>query len=275
MQYTIGQLTLGQILDQSVTLLKNHFKLFVGITLIIYGPAIFVQSLLEHMMTVDVDGTATSAEAATAAFESMAFLGFLQIIVGIILLLIISPLTLAAMTFAVGKEYLDKPTTIGESLKNALSQLWPVLKTGIISGIMIILGFMLFIIPGIYLTFKYYIAQQVVVLEGVSGWAALKRSGELMKGNMMTAFALGVLLFVILMAGVFVVEFVPLAAANIVLTTLVQTIIMTFWFIAAVVFYFHCRAKNENYDLTLLAESVGEDIQEPGQPAPAQMPALD
>jgi hypothetical protein len=38
MRYSIKELSVGGILDHAVVLLKNHFMLFLGVTLFLYVP---------------------------------------------------------------------------------------------------------------------------------------------------------------------------------------------------------------------------------------------
>ena len=53
------------------------------------------------------------------------------------------------------------------------------------------LGFVLLIVPGIIFSLWFYVLVPVVVLEGVTGTAALGRSRELMRGNLGKAFLVG------------------------------------------------------------------------------------
>ena len=59
---------------------------------------------------------------------------------------------------------------------------WPALWVGILVGIVTFIGFLLFIIPGIYLSIVFAFYLYVLVLEGKTGWSAADRSKELVKG---------------------------------------------------------------------------------------------
>ncbi len=275
MRYAIGQLSVGQILDQSLSLFKNRFPLFMGIGGIVYAPVLLVQSILTLVLVNQPADGATPEEVMSAAMETMwVAMGITMVFVGI-LLIVAGPLLYAAVTYAVSKEYLGQRATIKESIGNAFSKLWPVIYTGFISGIFIMFGFLLFIIPGIYLTFKYYLAQQVVVLEDKRGFAAMERSGQLMKGSYGIAFVLGFLVWIIsFMMGV-VGGVVPIPYVTEIITVIVQTALVTIWTIAAVVLYFHCRARNENYDLQLLAEQVAAEDDMPHSQVPPPLPAAE
>jgi|SRR3989338_9962967 len=72
---------------------------------------------------------------------------------------------------------------IAPYLKAAAGRFWDVLWTYILMTILIILGLILFIIPGIILVISYSFAFYIVMNENKSGYAALKRSMELISGN--------------------------------------------------------------------------------------------
>lgn len=211
-------------------------------------------------------------EAMAAAFEASGIIFVISIVFMVIYLLVCGPLLGASITYAVSKEYLGQTTTIGESIRVALSKLGSVIWSGFLAGVLIMIGFICLIIPGVILAFRYYLVQQVVVLEDESGSNALKRSGELMKGSYGIAFVLG---FVIWIASVLVGaigSIIPIPYVSNLITILLQTAAAVFWAIAAVVLYFHCRSKVEQYDLQLLAESVGADDPE-GNVGPPPIPS--
>src|SRR5207248_5430978 len=68
------------------------------------------------------------------------------------------------------------------------------LVTNIIVGLLIWLGLILCIAPGVYFAVSYMLVSQVVVLEGLSGGEAMRRSKELIGGYRGRVF--GVLLLV-------------------------------------------------------------------------------
>lgn len=274
MRYAVGQLTVGQILDQSLSLFKNRPWLFLGISGIVYAPLLLLQAILMLVFVDQPVPGASPEDVVAGSMESATMLMFIGIGFMVIYFLLSGPLLSAAVTYAVSKEYVDQEITVKESLRMAFSKLWPVLYTGFLSGILIILGFVLCFVPGIYLMFKYYLVQQVVVLEDKRGVEALKRSGELMKGSFGIAFVLGFLAWIVTMMTGAIGAFIPVPGLSELVNVAIQTAVVTLWLIAAVVLYFHCRARTESYDLQLLAESVGaEDTQ--NSPVPPPLPNAD
>ena len=66
--------------------------------------------------------------------------------------------------------------------------------TWFLVGLAIMGGMILCLVPGILAAFWFSLATQVVVIEGVAGFAAMKRSKQLMAGNIGTIFVLGLLI---------------------------------------------------------------------------------
>jgi len=107
-------------------------------------------------------------------------------------------LCLASILFAifisiishVGAIYvIDSEMSVKEVLKKSLPLFWKYLGFAILSGIIVGIGFVLFIVPGVILAVMLCFSMYVLVLEGVSPIGALKRSRELVKGFWWTVFA--------------------------------------------------------------------------------------
>lgn len=68
---------------------------------------------------------------------------------------------------------------------------------GIIQGILVALGFILLIIPGLFILVSLLFTQVYITIEGEGPLEALSSSWKLAKGNRFPLFGLGVILFVI------------------------------------------------------------------------------
>src|SRR5271155_5227724 len=71
----------------------------------------------------------------------------------------------------------------GQLLRAVTPVLGQLILVGIVAGIGIVIGFILIIIPGLYLLTVWSLAAPVVVLERPGVLAALRRSRELVRGN--------------------------------------------------------------------------------------------
>jgi hypothetical protein len=258
MRYEIKQLNVGGILDQAIKLTTNHFKLLFSITLVMMAPFAVIVGLLSSFVTPTID--AANPPAPGAEFSAVSLPIALAIgLLSIVNILVVYPLTVAALTHAIASVYLQKPTSVGNSFSRAFRVLGPLIVTGILVYLIIVVGTILCIIPGIIASFILFLTTQVVVVEGVWGMDALKRSRQLMKGNVGTAVVLIILIFIIQLGLSFGGNLIPQKQIGAVVTALFQSAVFVFTSAAWVVFYFSCRCKAENFDLAILADAVAEE----------------
>jgi hypothetical protein len=258
MRYEIRELGLGGILDQAVKLTKTHFGLFLGIAAVLLIPFYLIQGFVNLAMTAKLPPNPTMQDIIAANQANMANLGFTLplLLVGAY---VVIPITNAALVHAIAGEYLEKPVGVAESLKWALGRILPLIGTWFLVGLAIMGGLILCVIPGVIAAFWFALATQVVVIEGKSGFTAMKRSKELMSGNIGTFFVLGLLVGGINIGLALAVAFIPQPHVQVVATAAIQAIATIFASAATVVFYFSCRCKHEQFDLTLLAQAVGAE----------------
>ncbi|MFA6919072.1 MAG: hypothetical protein WC244_03100 [Patescibacteria group bacterium] len=90
----------------------------------------------------------------------------------------------------IGAVYIvDSEMTVKEALKKSVSLFWKYLGWAILFGIIVMVGFLLFIVPGIIISIMFSLSALVLVLEGAGPIGALKRSKELVKGFWWTILA--------------------------------------------------------------------------------------
>jgi hypothetical protein len=266
MQYQIKSLGLGGILDQAVQLVKNHFGLFFGIVAVLYLPFALLQGFVSLAVLPELPATPTTEDFRVyqeAAAQASIYTMPLTILFGFVVV----PITNAAVIDAVSQCYLSKEATIGSSYSHATKILFPLLGTWILQMLAIMGGFILLIIPGIIFSFWFFLSSHAVVVGGESGRAALSRSKKLMQGNIGTVIALGMVLGVIQWGIIGGTYFIPQKHVATAAQALLGSVAFVFSTVAVVVFYFSCRCKIENFDLTLLAENIG--LEGPAEPEAA------
>jgi hypothetical protein len=84
-------------------------------------------------------------------------------------------------------------TTIGELYSRTRPRLPALISAGVLATLGVILGFILFIVPGLYLLTRWLFVAPVIVLEGRSAGESFGRSHELGKGNGWSVFGLMIL----------------------------------------------------------------------------------
>ena len=255
MKYEIRELSIGGILDQAINLKKNHFGAFVGVVAVTLLPFGLIQAGVNIAIMPDVPLIPTPEEAAAI---QKAQIENLPILAGIgILAMLIVPLVNAALVNIVANSYLGKSATVGSAIGSAFGLIIPLYLTWLLLAIAVTVGFILCFIPGIIAMFWFSLATQVVVIERINGVGALKRSRELMRGNIGNVFVLSLVIGIISIGPQVAAQLIPQIHAKAVASVVINCIMTVFSSAAMVVFYFSCRCKNEQFDLQLLAQNVG------------------
>jgi hypothetical protein len=89
--------------------------------------------------------------------------------------------------------------SVGETVSASTSYIWPVAAASILAGIAITIGFILVVIPGLYLITIWAVIVPVIVIERSGALASFGRSRQLVRGNGWHVFGTLVLVFVILL----------------------------------------------------------------------------
>jgi len=258
MAHEISALGTFGILREALGVYVKHFWLILAVTMIVYLPINLAAYAL--MFPTEKHGRQHPATAATRdekpdLMKMMQRWSPMLALAGIAC--IVYPLMTGAVVWTLALKRLDRPATLSMSYGRAWKMLWKLLVTQALASIYVFLGFLLLIIPGIYLALKYSFAtqSQVVIIEGKRFGQALTRSGELMKNNYWTAIALGILLFAITYLPMTLAEFLPFQA-SLVFGTIWGGLLLGYGIAVGVTFYFSARHRLENFDLARLAAEV-------------------
>jgi hypothetical protein len=189
-------------------------------------------------------------------------------------LVVLSLIATGATVFIVSESYLGRPLTAREALRRATPYMGRILIASLLMALVIGLGFLLMVIPGIILGVGLAVAIPAVVLEtGRSASGALSRSWELTRGSRWRIFGLGLTLFVLLYVPVVAISglvawlipggaaagFGPSSTATIVALAIggvVQLFIYPLFYCVLTVTYYDLRVRKEGFDLELLASSL-------------------
>lgn len=255
MKYEIRKLGVGEILDQSIKLIKDQFGLFLGIL-----SPLFVAYLILGFMPILLIGPPPSPmtnEAALAYLQAAMGIWAVTVPLTLLLSLVITPLINAALVNAIAKVYLQQPITVGRAFQMSVSRIVPLLWTWFLMFLAIFGGMILCLVPGILAALWFSMAKEVVVLEGLSGFDALKRSRVLMKNNIGTLIVLGIVLIFIGGGAGAIAQLIPQPHVKVLAEAFANVVVTLLGSATSVLFYFSARCQHEAFDLTLLAESVG------------------
>jgi hypothetical protein len=178
---TLRPLSLGELLDRAFSYYRRHFVLFVGIAALPNLCGLILQ-------LSQIDATGRNPSVGGTVLWSLA---------AIVVFLLASTFSQGATVVAVSQIQLDRETNVREAFARIRAQLGELLLLALNIGVRVGLGFLLLVVPGVYLLLKYAVAVPVAILERNGVSASLARSGDLTRGHRGRIFVI-YLLFMIL-----------------------------------------------------------------------------
>ena len=182
-------------------------------------------------------------------------------------------LAIAACFKAISAAYLGDHAGVSESLRYALGRLAPLIVAYFIVVILVVLGILALIVPGVWIAVKLSMTFPAVVSERKGPFASIGRSWSLTSGNWWRVFGTLLVVFLItfvlqialggVVGGLLAVsDDVSELTAAIVLTLVnLLTLAITYplWASVTSVVYYDLRVRNEGFDLHLLAQGMGAE----------------
>ena len=282
---SLRPLGIGEILDVAIKVYRSRFKMLLTAVAVVIAPFAILTAVVQVSSSPDDDiATETQQLDGTTDVEvdggelAVAIGGFA--VVGL-LGLVSTQLATAASIKIVAGAYLGEEPTWQDSLRFAAGRLRSLIWLAILTSVLLIIGFILCIVPGVYFYVAWALSTAVLLLEDVRGRKALGRSRQLVRGrwwplavvlllssllSAVVGFALSVPVVLLLFSSSDAVATIGQVVANTAGTILVTP------FTAAVIViaYFDMRVRKEGFDLELLARHLGVDPTDvgPGQIAP-------
>lgn len=267
MRFPLGEMTVGDILDRGLKLLFARLPAFYLIDLLVMSP------LIAYQIVVPI----AIHSAALPAQQEMSYTAG-SAVGAMLLAILLSPLVTGAVLYITMQEFVGRRATAGQALGFALGRLVSLVLTSLLVGLIVALGSMACLAPGIYFAVAYSFIGQVVVLEGLSGGAAMSRSSELISGYWWRVFGVvflidigGALTQVVVLIGLQVVlpaeQVIPTAngervdfnVTNHVIQTLISQLVSvvfsTFQAVCTTLLYLDLRIRKEGFDLELAAQA--------------------
>jgi hypothetical protein len=102
-----------------------------------------------------------------------------------------TPLITAMLAQAVIEIRAGAEVSVGGAVQRGLDLFAPILLVIVLYLAAVLAGFFAFVVPGVFVAVSWYFVAQAVVVDGARGFAALARSGELVRGNWWRALATG------------------------------------------------------------------------------------
>ncbi|HET9698374.1 MAG TPA: glycerophosphoryl diester phosphodiesterase membrane domain-containing protein [Terriglobales bacterium] len=269
MPASLRPLTTGQLLDRTFQTYRQNFVLFVGISAFPITCMLVLQIAI-LMVTRNLERSPIIAGLITLG------LALAMMVVNIVA----TAISTGATTFGVSDINLDKPTSISACFSRVRGRIGSIAYASFGFGLIVGLGLILLIAPGVYWAGKYGLAVPSVVLENLTGSQSFDRSAQLTKnsiGRIVVIYFLTLILTlsVSLGVGMLVTATAPnlaksagtLTAAifNQVVSSIISVLILPIMSIALTLAYYDQRVRKEAFDIENLMNLLGEP-----KPAAAQ-----
>ena len=182
---TLRPLEFGEILDTAFSVLRRNVWTFVVVSLI---PSVIGAAALGLLVASVTGSSASRSGSQPTSDEVNALIG--GVFVTVLVAAITSQLATAALYKAVVDTYIDGAAKAGDALRFALRRLPSLLWISLLYVLGIALGFVLFVVPAVFLYVAWSLAIPALMSEDARGWKALRRSRRLVKGRWGRAFGL-------------------------------------------------------------------------------------
>ena len=250
---SLRPLSVGEILDVSFTLYRRHFAALAGVALVCSGFPVLLSIYIEA-----AGGMLTNIRL-TAAYY--------------VVFMVLSAIATAATVFIVSESYLGRPLGARAALARSTPLLARIVVCSILLALVVGVGLVFFLIPGVILACGLLLAFPALVLEpDATPTGALGRSWALTRGARWRMLGLLVTLVILLyipLVSLGGIAAVMLPAADLAgarggtaglvavgLAGVVQMLIYPLFYCVLTVAYYDLRVRKEGFDLEVLASTL-------------------
>jgi hypothetical protein len=174
-----------------------------------------------------------------------------------------------AVTVGASQAYLGQPVQAGVALRRGARRLLPLILVSIVAMVPVMIGFLFFILPGLYLILRFVPLPMVTVLEDGDPGETFKRTWSLSRDNVGHILVLVLVMFAIYMAVAFISMFLLFASASVfttgsavgaasILYYAVIALFYPFFQMILVALYYDLRIRHEGLDVEMLTQALGE-----------------
>jgi hypothetical protein len=245
---------IGEILSTAFQLYRRHWRTLLAIAAVVVVPLTLLQYLLGDW--VRTRGEVSGYQQISTATWAVGAAGLVAGLAGLLMYLVLT----GAITRAVAAEVAGQDPSVEQSYRFGFHRLGSVLVVSVLVGLATIAGFILLVIPGIYIGVRLAVSVEALVVEGRRPTESMGRSWALVGGHWWHAF--GAVLVAGLITGVvnavittpfgntsWLVQAVAAAVATI--------ITLPYGVLVGVLLYLDLRARKE----TLTLEGLRADLQ--------------
>lgn len=186
---------IGSLYRRAFALYSEYFPKFLKLSLIAHIPVIITTFLLMILQIAENAQPEGVGVAKVLIIVGMVIVGLLHVAAYFVAAAAISGMTAVIVTQLAAAPL--RPVELRTAFA-VLKRRWrPFLNTAIRVTLRIVIGFILFVIPGVIMTIRYALYAPVVLIEGLEKKAALRRARELASRSWRTVIIVSLLQFII------------------------------------------------------------------------------
>jgi hypothetical protein len=184
---------------------------FLGINI---GFMVIIFVLMFVFIGSAIFGLSEVAKDSGNLFSSGASIGaivafFILAIIVYLAMIVVSEWNLATLTGIASEYEKGRVLKVKEAFKLGWKYVWKFLGMAILTGIIMVVGFLLFFIPGIILAVMFSVASSALINENLGVVESLKRSWNLVKGHFWAVLGRMLLLLLIIFVITMIAMFIP------------------------------------------------------------------
>lgn len=173
------EFTVGNVVGRGLRIWARNLPVLIVLSLVVYSPVIAVGALTPGEVDASFEEEWQEDESAAYVREGLP----MGELVANLLTYFLSFAMTGAVTYGVIRRLNQEPAGFFESVRVGLGRFFPALGTGIVVSLVVGIGTLLLIVPGIYLSAMLAVAVPAAVVERIGVGGALARSRSLTLGH--------------------------------------------------------------------------------------------
>lgn len=252
--------TLGEILSAAFNIYKANASQLILIVAVVVVPLSLVSAVFSGVLFAPDKVRVTNTGGVVVFDYAGRGLGVFLLVgaIGALIAILISAVLQAAILRAAAQATIGDPVDVEASYRYGWKRLWSVILVSILVGLVVAVGFILLVIPGIIFLVFLSVSIPVLIVEGRRGTQAMGRSWNLVKGNFWHAFA--VVVVAALIVGIISSIIGAIGGDNWavrwIFTAIAQILTVPFASLVSVLLYLDLRARSESLSADTLRQEL-------------------
>jgi hypothetical protein len=265
MDYTGGRPDLPGIPERGITeilqagfeLYQKYWKELMAIAAVVIVPVTIVQYFLLHQLAAKAELVTRNGHVTLVVSNGFWRREIALALFSLLTVLIYQVLT-GAITRAVASDTVGTPLSTEDSYRFAMARLGPIIVVGILAALAALAGFILFIIPGIWIAVRLSVSTPALIVENKQGSMALRRSWDLVRGRWWQVFGTFLVAGIIagLVSSVLALPFGHNWFLRSIGAIIGSIVTLPFSTSVLVLIYLDLRARKENLDVATLRSEL-------------------